>query len=148
MEDAKEINRQIEYQKSMIHDDSYEAFKIIFYFNSKEALYGFTASGETGFSQYGFDIIAAAVSTLVINTINSLRLLTNEVIDYEIKRNFAKCILSNAKRNKGSKEGLVLLESLRMGITSIQDSYGDKFVEIIESREEKKHGIFNILGKQ
>lgn len=141
-------NNEIELLRKQIHDDSYEPFKIIFYFNNKEVLYGFTASGETGFSQYGFDIIAAAVSALVINTMNSLRLLTKEVVDYELRRNYAKCILPNARRNKGSKEGLVLLESLRMGISSIQESYGDKFVIIMEPREEKKSSIFSIFEKK
>jgi uncharacterized protein YsxB (DUF464 family) len=136
----------IELQRRILDEEEiYDPFKIIFYFNNKDVLYGFNATGETGFSQYGLDIIAAAVSTLILNTINCLRLLTDEIVEDEVRRNYAKCILPNLKNNKGSKEGRILLRSLMLGIESVQESYGEKYVIIIESKEEKKNSIFNIF---
>ncbi|WP_248924053.1 ribosomal-processing cysteine protease Prp [Paenibacillus hamazuiensis] len=137
--------REIDFQRRIISDEGYEPFKIVFYYNGKNVLFGFNAHGETGFSQYGLDIVAAGVSTLIINTINSLRLLTNEPVEAEIKRNYAKCILPNLRNNKLSKEAHILLKSLKMGIESIQENYGEKYVLIEELREENKGSIFNIF---
>jgi uncharacterized protein len=140
------MKKEIEIQREIIDQDIYDPFKIEFYVNNNGVIYGFNAMGETGFTQYGLDIVAAGVSTLVINTINSIRLLTNEVIEDEIRRNYAKCILPNMRKNKGSKEGAILLRSLRLGIESIQESYGDKYVMIIELKEEhKKSSLFSLF---
>lgn len=117
-----DVENEILIQRELIDQDIYDPFKIEFYINSKGVIYGFNAIGETGFTQYGLDIIAAGVSTLIINTINSVRLLTNEVIKNEVRRNYAKCILPNLRNNKGTKERTVLLQSLRLGIESIQES--------------------------
>jgi uncharacterized protein YsxB (DUF464 family) len=136
--------RGIEDQKEIIEEND-DPFKISFYFNEKNVIYGFLAEGETGSDESGEDIVSAGISALVINTINSLRLLTNESVEYEIKRNFAKCNISRIRANKGSKEGVVLLRSLRLGMNSIQENYGDKYVIIKEIKDEKKKGIFYLL---
>ncbi|GMX65509.1 hypothetical protein Elgi_47800 [Paenibacillus elgii] len=141
----EDIIRGIEIQKEIIEEESYNPFEIEFYYNHKGILFGFKAVGETGFSQYGLDIVAAGVSALTINTVNSLRLLTDEKTEDEVQRNYIKCILPNLKKNKGSKEGIILLRALRLGVRSIQETYGDKYVTIVEIREEKKSSIFKIF---
>lgn len=141
----RRISQDIDFQRELLEDGEYDPFVITFYLNNKSTLYGFSASGETGFMQYGLDIIAAGVSVLIINTINSIRLLTTEIVEVELERNFAKCILPNVKRNKSCKEGVLLLESLKMGIYSIQESYGTKFVTIVEIQEERRNNLFGIF---
>ncbi|OCT13861.1 hypothetical protein A8709_20015 [Paenibacillus pectinilyticus] len=104
-------------------------------------MYGFVARGETGFTQYGLDIIAAGVSSLVINTVNSVnsvQQLTNDQVDSEVKRNFTKFILPKLQDNNGSREAIVLLQSLKLGIHSIQNTYGQKYITIEEIKEEKR----------
>ncbi|MNC18385.1 hypothetical protein D3C75_662860 [compost metagenome] len=73
-------SEEIEIQRLML-DDERDPFVIRFYFNNKSSLYGFIANGETGFTQYGLDIIAAGVSALIINTIHSLQHLTKDEIE-------------------------------------------------------------------
>ncbi|MGC5323982.1 ribosomal-processing cysteine protease Prp [Brevibacillus sp. SYSU BS000544] len=145
MDDINSFFDEIDFQREILGEDAYDPFVITFYLNNKGVLYGFTASGETGFMRYGLDIIAAGVSILIINTINSIRSLTNEIAEVELERNFAKCILPNAKRNKSCKEGVLLLESLKMGVYSIQESYGTKFVTIVEIQEERRKNLFHIF---
>lgn len=140
-----DIVRGIEIQKEIMEEESYNPFIIEFYYNHKGILFGFKAVGETGFSQYGLDIVAAGVSALTINTVNSLRLLTDEKTEDEVQRNYIKCILPNLKKNKGNKEGIILLRALRLGVRSIQETYGDKYVTIVEIREEKRSSIFKIF---
>ncbi len=84
-------------------------------------------TGHSGYSKYGEDIVCAAVSALAINTVNSIQELTNDVIEVEYKNEggFLSCILSNSKGNNNSKEALILLRSLELGITSIQKDYKD-----------------------
>ncbi|NEN87381.1 ribosomal-processing cysteine protease Prp [Paenibacillus elgii] len=141
----KDIIRNIEIQKEIMEEESYNPFIIEFYYNHKGTLFGFKAAGETGFSQYGLYIVAAGVSALIINTVNSLRLLTDETTEDEVQRNYIQCILPNLKKNKGSKEGIILLRALRLGVRSIQETYGDKYVTIVEIREEKKSSILKIF---
>ncbi|MET3287609.1 UNVERIFIED_CONTAM: uncharacterized protein YsxB (DUF464 family) [Brevibacillus sp. OAP136] len=143
-DDYSNING-INYQRKLLQEDQYDPFKITFYLNNKGVLYGFTALGETGFVRYGLDIVAAGVSALIINTINSVRFLTKEIVEVDLERNFAKCILPNAKKNKRYKKGVLLLESLRMGIYSIQESYGDKFVTIEEVQDGGSKSVFSIF---
>lgn len=100
----RRITQDIDFQRSFLEESDYDPFVITFYLNNKGVLYGFTATGETGFMRYGLDIIAAGVSVLIINTINSIRLLTNEIAEVELERNFAKCILPNAKRGRVVKK--------------------------------------------
>ncbi|WP_171635655.1 ribosomal-processing cysteine protease Prp [Paenibacillus plantarum] len=135
-----EFSNEIEIQRSIIdyETEEYNPFVVTFYYNSKNILYGFVARGETGFTQYGLDIIAAGVSALVINTVNSVQQLTNDHVDSEVKRNFTKFILPKLQDNNGSREAIVLLQSLKLGIHSIQNTYGQKYITIEEIREEKK----------
>ncbi|PUA39944.1 hypothetical protein C8Z91_05410 [Paenibacillus elgii] len=58
------------------------------------------AVGETGFSQYGLDIVAAGVSALIINTVNSLRLLTDETTEDESGEGFWERTRIKVKQQK------------------------------------------------
>jgi len=134
-----EPNREdIEIQKEMM-DEEREPFVITFFYNHKSSLYGFNARGETGFVKYGLDIVAAGVSALIINTINSLKHLTRDQVQANIHRNYSECVLPDLQfKNRSSKEAAVLLMSLELGIDSIQNTYGDKYVTI-ERVQEKQH---------
>ncbi|CAM4405555.1 Uncharacterised protein [Paenibacillus macerans] len=57
-----------------------------------------------------------------------------------------KCIVDALYRNKGSAESKVLLKSLEMGIHSIQNTYGKKYITIEEVREEEgRQGMLSRL---
>ncbi|MGZ7440817.1 ribosomal-processing cysteine protease Prp [Paenibacillus sp. TH7-28] len=140
-----ELDEEIELQRRIMdNEEHYDPFVITFLFNSRSILYGFTAKGSTGFVQYGLDIIAAGVSALIINTVHSIQYLTNDEPSIEMHNKYVKCIVDALYRNKGSAESKVLLRSLEMGIHSIQNTYGEKYITIEEVREEEdKQGMFS-----
>lgn len=105
--------------------------KVEFYYNSSKILCGFQISGHSGYSEYGSDIVCAGVSALAINTVNSIKKLTYDTIEvkYEDEGGFLKCILPESARTNVTKETLLLLQALELGITNIQRDY-KKYIHI------------------
>lgn len=132
----------IEYQRTILDEDEKDPFVVTFLMNSENEIIGFIARGSTGFVQYGFDIIAAGVSSLSINTVHSIQRLTDDDSEIEMKKNFVKCIV----KKRLSRETKVLLKSYRLGIESIQDTYGTRYVSIEELRIEKSKRFFGLLS--
>lgn len=100
--------------------------------NKNKQIYGFEINGTTNYAEDGYDIIAAGISMIVINTINSLDRLSNDQFEDEVGIGYAKCIVMNLKKGQGTKESEVLLESLKIGLESIEDSYGSEYLKVIE----------------
>ena len=89
---------------------------------------GFNCIGHSGYADAGEDIVCAAISVLVINTINSLdrlagekfKLVTNEedgLIDCRFEKNI----------NEKSK---LLLDSMVLGLGEIKKQYGKTFIDL------------------
>lgn len=95
--------------------------------NEKSICNGFTINGHAEYNEYGKDIVCAAVSVLVINTINSIehftedRFLANQVEeDGRIEFDMISEI---------SKESHLLIDSLLLGLHGIQDEYGNQYIK-------------------
>lgn len=142
IQDSYDIESDIEIQKSILDEEEREPFTITFLINSHNDIYGFVAKGTTGFVQYGFDIIAAAVSTLSVNIVNSINSLTDDKAETEINKNYVKCIING----RIGRETKVLFNSLRLGMQTIQNSYSDKYITIEEVKIEKKGKLFGLLS--
>ena len=89
---------------------------------------GFNCIGHSGYADAGEDIVCAAISVLVINTINSLEQLSGEkfklVTNEEeglIDCRFGGCI------NEKSK---LLLDSMVLGLEGIKKQYGKTFIDL------------------
>ena len=92
---------------------------------------GFTAFrciGHAGYADAGEDIVCAAISVLVINTINSVERLAGDsfhretdpesgLIDFSLKEGY-------------SKESLLFLRSLVLGLQGIQSNYGNDYMTL------------------
>ncbi len=89
--------------------------------------------GHAGFADYGKDIVCAAISVLTINTINSIEQLTQDEIVVGQDEN--KGIISIEFKDIPSKEADLLLKSYELGVTSIFEQYGKKFLNIKFRRE-------------
>ncbi|MCL2840163.1 MAG: ribosomal-processing cysteine protease Prp [Defluviitaleaceae bacterium] len=75
---------------------------------------------------HGDSIVCAAVSMLVLNTVNSIEALTEEDFhcDYKGDGGFLKFTLSNPNvQTEGVK---ILLDALVLGLYSTQDAYPDE----------------------
>ena len=86
---------------------------------------GFTCKGHAGYAAYGEDIVCAAISVLVINTINSLEEITAEAMDVttDEKSGTIRCFFVNSPLKETSE---VLMDSLVLGLTRIEEQYGKK----------------------
>ncbi|MGM0884046.1 MAG: ribosomal-processing cysteine protease Prp [Bacillota bacterium] len=141
-QDKYDIDKEIELQRTILNEEETDPFIITFLINTQNDIYGFIAKGTTGFVQYGFDIIASAVSTLTVNTVHSINSFTDDNPDFEITKNYVKCIING----KISRESKLLLKSIRLGMQTIQNSYGEKFITIEEIKIEKRSKFFGLLS--
>jgi len=89
---------------------------------------GFECFGHAGFANSGKDIVCAAVSVLVINTINSIDTFTDQVFTMDsheisglIKVAFDQGIVMETK---------LLLDSMVLGLKEIEKEYGKKYLKL------------------
>lgn len=87
---------------------------------------GFHSFGHAGFADHGEDIVCAAVSMLVINTINSMEVLLNESFDCteEEENGF----IHFRFKNNPSDKAILLMDSMVLGLTQVQQQYGKKYI--------------------
>ena len=101
---------------------------ITIYRNQENAFTGFLCEGHAGYADAGEDIVCAGISTLVINTINSIEALT------------ATQILADADEAEGTidvnfpygcdDQAKLLVDTMILGLQGIQKNYGKKFLSL------------------
>ncbi len=88
--------------------------------------------GHAGFGYEGTDVVCAAVSVLVINTINGIERFTEDAFtldtwsDPDGDSNHIKMIFTETP----SREAALLMDVLVQGLTEIQEEYGDSYVTV------------------
>ena len=89
---------------------------------------GFRCLGHAGFARHGKDIVCAAVSGLVLNTINSIEEFTEDKFSCatEEKAGLVEFMIVS----EVSKESALLMDSLFLGLTNIQHDYGKRFITV------------------
>lgn len=104
--------------------------KITVYMTKDHVYMGFDAQGHAGFSTEGNDVVCAAVSVLVINTVNSIESFTEDRIscvsdetDGSIEFRFS---------DKPSRESELLIRSMLLGLESMEDNREyEPYIDII-----------------
>ena len=102
--------------------------KAVFYRDPEKGLTGFQVSGHAGYTRSGKDIVCSAVSALTTNTVNAIETFTADEADLTVRE---KDGFMEYRLKTVSPESTLLLKSLRLGLKSIEASYG-KYLEIIE----------------
>jgi len=89
---------------------------------------GFRCQGHAGYARHGKDIVCAAVSALVINTINSIEEFTEDKFScaQEEKSGLVEFIIVS----EVSKESSLLMDSLFLGLENIEHDYGKRFITV------------------
>lgn len=89
------------------------------YRNNKGDIYGFTVSDHSE------SFVCAAVSALVLNTVNSLEAFTDEPVrcTYEEAGGYLFCELPGIKNGNESHDADLLLSSMALGLRGIQMEY-------------------------
>ena len=85
------------------------------------------AFGHAEYDNYGKDIVCAAVSVLIINTANSLEKFTNDLIMAET---FEDGTTESLIKEQPSKEAILLIDSLILGLEGIRNQYGKKYLSV------------------
>ena len=80
--------------------------------------------GHAGFARRGRDIVCASVSTLVINTINSMEQLADEKM--EVTANEETGFIHCQFPAPLSREGKLFMDSMVLGLSGIAREYGRK----------------------
>ena len=99
-------------------------------FKKNNMIVGAQVEGHAEYAGKGKDIVCSAVSMLYINLVNSLENFTQD--DKEVngsrKINFENVIL----KNMPSDEAELLFRSFHLGITTVEQKYGKRYIEILE----------------
>ncbi len=89
----------------------------------------FICEGHAGYAKRGEDVVCAAISALVINTINSLEELTKEPVDVETNEAAGR-IRCTFQEHPLRETSLILMDSLTLGLQRIQKQYGKKHCKL------------------
>ena len=89
----------------------------------------FTCDGHAGYADYGKDIVCAAISILVINTVNSLEEITKEAIQVDADEEAGRisCIFL---RHPLKETSAALMDSLILGLGQIEAQYGKQHCKL------------------
>lgn len=102
--------------------------KITFYQREDGSFWRFHSQDHAGYAEEGQDLVCAAVSALVINFVNSLDELTDD--HYQIDVNQEKAEIDVVFTEELSLEGSLLLRSLILGLTSIEEEQ-EQYLDVI-----------------
>ena len=98
-------------------------------FKSHNGIYkGFLCSGLAGYAQSGNDIVCAAVSMLVINTVNSIEQFTNQAFTCEQEEESGR--LRFELEQAPTKETSLLLDSMILGLQEVEKQYHRKYLKL------------------
>lgn len=91
--------------------------------NGKDEIKSFKVEGHAGFAPSGRDIVCAAVSALVVGTINGLEVLSDASVDTAVSSGITKVFI-----DKPTASSNILLRSMVMSLEGIQEEYPDHLV--------------------
>ena len=106
--------------------------QITIYRNENRQVQRFTCTGHAGYDDYGYDIVCASISVLVINTINAIEQFTADVCICEADEESGD--IDFCFTEKISHDAWLLVESMILGLTEIQNNYGNEFL-ILDFKE-------------
>jgi uncharacterized protein YsxB (DUF464 family) len=89
---------------------------------------GFHCIGHAGYADAGEDIVCAGISTLVINTINTFDQYTDEALEVTSDQETGGISVQFTKPL--GHDGVLLMNSMILGLQGIQDTYGNDFIDL------------------
>lgn len=109
---------------------------IILYQNEQDEYIGFRMEGHAGYAVHGQDIVCAAVSVLVVNTINAVEAFTEDRFEQAIHEE--KDVVSfEITSTPVSDSAKLLLRSLVLGLEGIRSEYGKKYLNIKKKKQSR-----------
>ena len=94
-----------------------------------------TCTGHAGYDETGSDIVCAAVSALMINTVNSIEQFTEDELTVDEAVD-GDGYLSFRLGGEVSERASLLTDSLLLGLETIEETYGEQFLALeVRDRE-------------
>ena len=93
---------------------------------------GFRCTGHSGYAQSGKDIVCAAVSMLVINTVNAIEAFTASEFDLDTEDESG--LIEVELKKEPDHDTKLLLDTMFLGLQDIQNNYGNEYL-ILEYKE-------------
>ncbi|MFV0464861.1 MAG: ribosomal-processing cysteine protease Prp [Lachnospiraceae bacterium] len=100
--------------------------RVTIYRNTNGQYTGFDCTGHAAFGEYGQDFVCAGVSALVINTINSIAIFSNEKFETDSDEETGRITLNFLQ--PAYKEADLFMKSLVLGLQAIQNNYGNDYI--------------------
>ena len=98
-------------------------------YQTEEGVYkGFTCSGHAGFAEAGSDIVCAAISILVINTINSIEQFGRQ--KFTCRQDAENGKISFELQSAPTGETKLLLDSMLLGLKEVEKQYHKKYLKL------------------
>jgi len=111
--------------------------KVTIFKDADDMITGFKVLGHAGFGNKGNDIVCAAVSALVINTINSIERFTSDIIN--ITEDEEKGLIEFHLADPISSDANLLLKSLAFGLQGIEQEYKGKYISVSQKVIRSSH---------
>ncbi|MBR5579026.1 MAG: ribosomal-processing cysteine protease Prp [Lachnospiraceae bacterium] len=101
----------------------------ILIFKSKEGEYrGFNCIGHAEYADIGEDIVCAAISVLVINTINSMEELAGEEMSVVVNEDAG--LIDCRFKSSINEKTVLFMDSFILGLKGIKKQYGKKYLDL------------------
>ena len=94
----------------------------------KKEYFGFICMGHAGYATNEPDVVCAAVSVLVINTINAIEKLAGQAsqVTQNEETGFIKCDFKDSLNEKS----ILLMDAMVLGLQDISKAYGRKYLQV------------------
>ena len=94
----------------------------------KKEYVGLICMGHSGYAENEPDIVCAAVSVLVINTINAIEKLAGQKPDVlqNEETGFIRCDFKDSLNEKS----ILLMDAMVLGLQDISKTYGKKYLQV------------------
>lgn len=102
--------------------------QITIFQNQEQKLSGFCCKGHAGYAASGSDIICAAVSIMVINTVNALEQFTSIPFSLETDEDAGR--IECRLKQDADHDAELLIKTMILGLQGIQNDYGTKYLTI------------------
>ena len=92
----------------------------------------FLSKGHAGYAEEGQDIVCAAASILVINTINAIEEFTEDAFTCDCKDGMIESWEFTSDVSAGTD---LLMDALMLGLRNIVKSYGTDYLQVADTEE-------------
>jgi hypothetical protein len=103
---------------------------VIYRASDSGSIKGFKVEGHSGYADAGSDIVCAAVSMLVINTMNSIEKFTDDKFDASMDED--NTVIRFEFLERPSEKSVLLTDSMILGLKTVQENYGKDFLNLFE----------------